>query len=82
MKRLIIAATTLTLLTGAAFAATASGVIKQVDPKSDAITLQDGKTFTLGEGTEAESLKVGQKVTVTYELKSGKMVATKVATTN
>lgn len=82
MKRLIIAATTLTLMTGVAFAATDTGVIKQIDPKSDAITLDDGKTFTLAEGTEAESLKVGQKVAVTYALKSGKMVATKIVATN
>jgi len=78
MKRLIIAATTATLMTGAAFAATDTGVIKQVNPNSDAITLDDGNTFTLAEGTEAESLKIGQKITVTYDLKSGKMVATKI----
>jgi hypothetical protein len=46
-----------------------------------AITLDDGNTFTLAEGTEAESLKVGLKVTVTYTLKAGKMVATKIAAT-
>lgn len=81
MKRLIIAATTVTLMTCAAFAATDTGVIKQVNPNSDAITLDDGNTFTLAEGTEAESLKIGQKVTVTYDLKSGKMVATKIVVT-
>jgi len=81
MKRLIIAGTAVALTTGAAFAATDTAVIKQIDPKSDAITLDDGKTFTLAEGTEAESLKIGQKVIVTYELKSGKMVATKIAVT-
>ena len=77
MKRLIIAAAA-TMMTGVAFGATDTGIIKHIDPKSDAITLADGKTFTLAEGTEAESLKVGQKVDVTYDLKSGKMVATKI----
>ncbi len=78
MKRLIIATAAVTLMTGVAFAATDTGVIKLIDPKSDAITLADGKSFTLAEGTEAESLKVGQKVEVTYALKAGKMVATKI----
>jgi len=81
MKRLIIAAAAVTLMTGAAFAATDAGTIKQIDPKSDAITLDDGNTFTLAEGTEAESLKVGQTVKVTYHLKSGKMVATEIVVT-
>ena len=81
MKRLTIAAAVATLMTGAAFAATDTGTIKQIDPKSDAITLDDGNTFTLAEGTEAESLKIGQKVTMTYILKAGKMVATKIVVT-
>jgi Cu/Ag efflux protein CusF len=81
MKRLIIAAAALTLMTGAAFAATDTGTIKQIDPKSDAITLDDGMTFTLAEGTEAESLKIGQKVSVTYAVKAGKMVASKIVVT-
>jgi Cu/Ag efflux protein CusF len=78
MKRLIIVVASVTLTTGVAFAATDTGIIKQIDPKSDAVTLADGKTFTLAEGTEAESLKLGQKVNVTYDLKSGKMIATKI----
>jgi hypothetical protein len=78
MKRLIITAAAVTFVTGVALAATDTGIIKRIDPKNDAITLDDGKTFTLAEGTEAESLKVGQKVEVTYDLKSGKLVATKI----
>jgi hypothetical protein len=35
----------------------------------------------LAEGTEAESLKIGQTVKVTYHLKSGKMVATEIIVT-
>jgi hypothetical protein len=81
MKRLIIAAATMALMTGAAFAATDIGTIKQIDSRSDAITLDDGKTFTLAEGTEAESLKIGQKVDVTYAIRAGKMVATKIVVT-
>jgi Cu/Ag efflux protein CusF len=61
-----------------AFAATDTGVIKSVDLKGDAITLEDGKVFVLAEGTEAESLKAGEKVTVTFRLKGGKVIVTKV----
>ena len=78
MKRLIIAAGIATMMTGAAFAATDTGVIKQIDTKGDAIMLADGKTFSLSESVEAESLKVGQTVQVTYDVKGGKMVATKI----
>ena len=81
MKRAIIAAAIVALMTGAAFAASDTGTIKYIDPSSDAITLDDGKTFTLAEGTEAESLKIGQKVSVTYDIKGGKMVATKIVVT-
>ena len=79
MKRLIIAAASVTLIASAAFAASDTGTIVRIDPTSDAITLDDGKTFTLAEGTEAESLKIGQKVNVTYDMKAGKMVASKIA---
>ena len=62
------------LVTGsAAFAATDTGTIKKIDPKGDAITLDDGKVFVLAEGTEAELLD-----TVIFKLKAGKMLATKV----
>ena len=78
MKRFVIATAAALLTTGVALAATDTATIKHIDAKSDAITLDDGKTFTLAEGTEAESLKVGQKITVTYHVKAGKMVATKI----
>ena len=78
MKRLIIAAGTIALMTGTALAATDTGTVKKIDVKNDAITLDDGKTFTLGEGVEAEQLKVGQTVIVTYDVKAGKMIATNV----
>ena len=84
MKRLLItaaavtAAAAMTLMTGAAFAATDNGTIKLIDSSNDAITLSDGKTFTLGEGTEAESLQIGQKVIVTYASEAGNLVASKI----
>ena len=78
MKQLIAAAGILVLTTGAAFAATDTGKIRQIDTNNDAITLEDGKTFTIAEGVEAESFKVGQTVEVTYDSKGGKLVASKI----
>ncbi|WP_246696445.1 DUF1344 domain-containing protein [Mesorhizobium sp. SARCC-RB16n] len=49
-----------------AFAKAVTGTIKSVDKKGDSITLSDGTTFKLPEGIEAETLKAGEKVVVTY----------------
>ena len=80
MRELLLPAVAGAFLFGAsvALAATDTGIVKNVNPKGDAITLDDGKVFVLAEGTEAESLKVGDKVTVTFKMKAGKMLATKV----
>ena len=55
-----------------------AGTIKFVDPKTDLITLSDGNTFVLSEGVEAETLKAGEKVKVTYSTAVGKLTASKV----
>lgn len=65
-------------LASPAAAADAQGTIKSVDPKTDSITLSDGKTFVLSEGVEAETLKAGEKVKVTYSTTAGKLTASKV----
>ena len=68
------------LLATTAFAASmsATGVIKSVNMKLDAITLADGSVYTLSEGFEAETFKAGEKVAVVYNMKHGKMMATSV----
>jgi hypothetical protein len=78
MNKLIASLAVLALMTGVAVAATDSGIVKQVDPKTDSITLEDGKTFTWGEAVEGDSLKPGQRISVTYDVKAGKMVASKI----
>jgi hypothetical protein len=78
MKRFIITGGILAFSTGMAFAASDTGTVAQIDTKNDAVTLNDGKTFVFAEGVEAETLKVGQTVEITYDMKNGKMVATKV----
>lgn len=68
------------LLATAAFAAnlSATGIVKSVDTKNDAITLVNGSVYTLTEGFEAEKFKVGENVTVIFKMKNGKMIATSV----
>jgi Cu/Ag efflux protein CusF len=81
MKTMIVIVTTAVLTIAAAtsaFAAEATGTIAAVNTKADAITLSDGKVFTLPEGVEAETLKVGERVRVTYSTVHGKMRASKV----
>ncbi|WP_250889238.1 DUF1344 domain-containing protein [Mesorhizobium sp. dw_380] len=58
-----------------AYARATTGTIASIDKKGDSITMADGKTFSLPEGIEAETLTVGEKVTVTYTTKAGKLAA-------
>jgi hypothetical protein len=76
MKKSIIALTAAVVLasSGAAFAKTVTSTVKIVDKSGDSITLSDGKKFTLPEGIEAETVKVGEKVTVNYSAKAGKLI--------
>jgi Cu/Ag efflux protein CusF len=58
----------------AAFGSQTTGTVKTVDKNHDAITLTNGKRFTLPEGIEAETLKVGERVTIVYSTKAGRTV--------
>jgi hypothetical protein len=58
----------------AAFAAQTSGTITAISKDADTITLSDGKTYTLPEGIEDTKLSVGEKVQLTYSIRSGKAV--------
>ncbi|MDW5317124.1 DUF1344 domain-containing protein [Rhizobium sp. PL01] len=68
----------LALMTAPVFAASASGVVKSVDPSHDSIRLTDGSAFTLAEGSEAEDFKPGTKVAITYVKKHGESIASAV----
>lgn len=68
------------LVPGMAFAAgakSATGEIQSVDAAKHEIVLKDGKTFEAPK-VNVGKLKAGTKVTVTYEEKNGKLVASKV----
>ena len=55
-----------------------TGTIKSIDPASHMLSLNDGKSFTLGNGVSDRGLKAGQKVQVTYDSAGGANTATMV----
>jgi hypothetical protein len=73
MRRLFLVLVGTLIFCSPVLAATATGTVKSISTKDDAITLSDGKTYGLPEGIEAEDLKVGQKVQVTYSKANGKI---------
>ena len=84
MKRSIMIGTVILAMASAtgAYAKEATGMIASVDKKGDSFTLGDGKTFALPENIEVETLKVGDKVSVTYSAKAGKLLVSSVQTVN
>ena len=81
MRKLMIAAGAAALLaasTFAAIAADASGAITSIDAASNTVTLEDGKVYVLPTGFDAASIKVGDKVNITFDEADGKMTATEV----
>jgi Protein of unknown function (DUF1344) len=78
-KSLIIAAAAASIISSAAFAATATDSIKSIDKTKHTLTLADGKVYDTPATWKATGFKVGDKVTVTYDMKDGKMMASAVA---
>lgn len=70
-KGLLTIAAVLVAGTAAAHAAESVGTVQSVNTKTDAVTLSDGLTYSLPEGIEAESLKPGEKVKITYSSSKG-----------
>lgn len=71
-----IAALAFVFSAGIASADEAAGKITAVD--SQTLVLEDGTTFTIGEGVSTEGLEPGTEVTVSYEEQDGQMVVTDV----
>jgi Cu/Ag efflux protein CusF len=56
-------------LSGVAFAATTTaGTIKSIDAKALSVTLDNGSVYVLPAGFKADSLKVGEKVTIVWDM--------------
>ncbi len=80
MRKLIITAGAVSVLTASTLAAVAdgtSGSIVAVDATGGTITLDDGKTYVLPTGADAKALQVGESVRVRFiEESGGKLMAT------
>lgn len=76
---LIPAALLISVAATGAFAADATGAIKAVDAKAMTVTLEDGVVYKLPASVKADSLKVGEKVMVTFDKKGDVNEATAVA---
>ncbi len=58
----------------------AAGKVAAVNAST--LILEDGTTFTIGEGVSTEGLEPGTEVTVSFEEQNGQLIATKVAPSN
>ncbi len=73
MRKFLLAAASVGLMTATnAYAAETTGTVRSVNTKSDSITLSDGKVYMLPEGIEAELIKVGERVKITFSQRNGK----------
>lgn len=79
MKKLAVtvSALAMALALGSAIAEEAAGKIAKVSKTW--FSLADGSKFSLAKGVSMEGLKPGAQVTVSYEMKDGKKVATQIS---
>ncbi len=75
----IVPALVFALALGVANADEAKGKIKEVSKDKTWFSLADGSKFSIAAGVSMEGLKAGSEVTVSYEMKDGKKVATQIS---
>jgi Cu/Ag efflux protein CusF len=82
MKRILLPAVLVASvgLSGLAMAAPATtmGTIKSIDAAAKTLTLNDGTLYGLPTGFDLSKLKVGEKVSVVWEMAGGKHAANSV----
>jgi len=78
MKRMVMAAVLLAASSLSALAAEATGTIASVDIAEGTVTLEDGALFILPPSTDASSLQVGDRITVTYVETNGQALASQI----
>lgn len=71
-------AAALLLSAGIANAAQDSGKVLSFDRSSRTLTLADGTRYQLAQGIDTRSIKPGQEVKVSYQMKAGKKIVSKV----
>ncbi len=64
MKKIIIAASALAIMSGAALASSADGVIAKYNADVRVITLESGKSYTVPRDVALPQLQVGEKVSI------------------
>lgn len=75
--RILIGAVAATLLIStAAFAGQAEGLIKKVDKDALTLTLDDGKSYKLNAETDLDALKPGMDIVLAYDVTNGENVVT------
>jgi len=81
MKMLIAAVAALPLLATAVLAAdqTDTAMIKKMNAAKGTLELADGKMFSVPKSVKLSGFKPNEKVTVTYTMANGKMLATSVS---
>ncbi|PWK61738.1 DUF1344 domain-containing protein [Aminobacter sp. AP02] len=68
MRKLIIALGTVALMSGAALAASADGVVKEFNKETKVITLEDGKSYTVPADVAIPAeIVAGAKVSITLD---------------
>ena len=84
MNRLVapLAALAFAFSVGMAYAEETAGKVAAVDPATSSLMLEDGTTFTIGEGVSMDGLEPGTEVTVSFEEQDGQLIATEVAPSN
>lgn len=66
MRKFLLATAIAAVAATNAQAAETTGTVRSVNTRSDSVTLSDGTTYSLPEGIEAESVKVGEKVRIKF----------------
>lgn len=64
MNKLILAASAIALMSGAAFASSSNGVIKNINADTRVITLESGKSYTIPRDVALPALQNGDKVSI------------------
>lgn len=68
MRKLVIALGTLALMSGAAWAGSAEGVVKEFNKETKVITLEDGKSYTVpADVAVPPEVVVGGKVSIAFD---------------
>ncbi|MFZ5713191.1 MAG: DUF1344 domain-containing protein [Bradyrhizobium sp.] len=66
MRKFLLATAIAAVAATNAQAAETTGTVRSVNTRSDSVTLSDGTTYSLPEGIETESVKVGEKVRIKF----------------